>query len=182
VKPLPQVLVATANLPKGHIVRADDVTWKQQPTGKAAATFADREELVVGQETQRNLRAGEPIATIDVRSIPLVRRGDIVTVVARNQGITVRTDGKAMTDGGLGQPVKVISLDGRRELTARVSGFHEVAVGGMPGDEVAAQGSGTGIRLVSATEQTQGKSVITADGSVSANRPVRRSREKQGAN
>jgi flagellar basal body P-ring formation protein FlgA len=182
VKPLPQVLVATANLPKGHIVRPDDVSWKQQPAGKAAATFVDREELVVGQETQRNLRAGEPIAMIDVRGVPLVRRGDIVTVVVKNQGITVRTDGKAMMDGGLGQAIKVLSLDGRRELSARVSGYHEVAVGSLPADDPAAQGNGTGVRLVTTTAADQRSAVTTAEGTVPAQGPATNRRLTRGGN
>ena len=148
VTPLPQVLVASANLPKGHVVGPDDVSWKQQSPAKAAETFLDREELVIGQETKRNLRAGEPIAAVDIRGVPLVRRGDIVTVIARSQGIVVRTDAKALSDGSLGQPVKLVSLDGRRELNARVSGYHEANVGPSSGEGAAGLGSGTGIRLV----------------------------------
>jgi len=182
IKPLPQVLVPTANLPKGHIVRPDDVSWRQQPADKPGQSFVDREELVVGQETQRTLRAGEPIAMIDVRGVPLVRRGDIVSVVARNQGIVVRTDGKAMTDGGLGQAIKVLSLDGRRELSARVTGYHEVAVGGPTGDEPAAQGNGTGIRLVTATAKAQGTQVTTAEATADANRPGTQARLTRGGN
>jgi len=155
VRPLPQVLVPTANLPKGHVVRAEDVSWKQQPATTTLANYVDRPELVVGQETRRTLRAGEPIAPVDIRGVPLVRRGDIVTVVARSHGIVVRTDAKSMADGSLGQPIKMVSLDGRRELVARVSGYHEATVSGLPGDELVVQGNGTGVRLMSADSQKQ---------------------------
>ena len=152
VRPLPQVLVPTANLPKGHVVRAEDVSWKQQPATTTLANYVDRPELVVGQETRRTLRAGEPIASVDIRGVPLVRRGDIVTVVARSHGIVVRTDAKSMADGSLGQPIKLVSLDGRRELVARVSGYHEATVGGLTGDEPLVQGNGTGVRLLTAAD------------------------------
>ena len=155
VAPLPQVLVAAANLPKGHIVGPNDVTWKQQPAAKAAESFLDREELVVGQETKRQLRSGEPIAAVDVRGIPLVRRGDIVTVIARGQGIVVRTDAKAQGDGSLGQPIKLLSLDGRRELSALVSGFHEATVPPASGEGQAVAGNGTGVRLLTAAPANQ---------------------------
>lgn len=150
VRPLPQVVVPTANLPKGHIVRADDLSLKQQPATTSGATYLDQPELVVGQETRRTLRAGEPIAAVDVRGVPLVRRGDIVTVVARNQGIVVRTDARAMADGSLGQPIKLVSLDGRRELSALVSGYHEASVSPSAGDGATVAGSGTGVRLLTA--------------------------------
>jgi flagella basal body P-ring formation protein FlgA len=164
VTPLPQVLVASANLPKGHVVSAEDVSWKQQPAVKPAGAFLDREELVVGQETKRNLRAGEPIASVDIRGVPLVRRGDIVTVIARGHGIVVRTDAKALADGSLGQPIKLVSLDGRRELNAYVSGYHEASVGPSSGDGAALPGNGTGIRLVTVESGNQ---------RVSSNRPER---------
>lgn len=150
VRPLPQVLVPTANLPKGHIVRPDDVAFKQQPATAADVAYVDREELVVGQETKRTLRAGEPISHVDIRGVPLVRRGDIVTVVARSRGLVVRTDAKALADGGLGQPIKLVSLDGRRELEARVSGYHEASVGPATGDGPLVQGNGTGVKLLTA--------------------------------
>jgi flagella basal body P-ring formation protein FlgA len=119
------------------------------------AAYVDRTELVVGQETKRTLRAGEPISTIDIRGVPLVRRGDIVTVVARNRGIVVRTDAKSLADGSLGQAIKLISLDGRRELVARVSGYHEASVSMTAVEEPGAQGKGTGVRLLTADASPQ---------------------------
>jgi flagella basal body P-ring formation protein FlgA len=150
VRPLPQVLVPTSTLPKGHVVRAEDVTWKQQPATASGNSYLERPELVVGQETRRTLRAGEPISAIDIRGVPLVRRNDIVTVVARSQGIVVRTDARALADGSLGQPIKLVSLDGRRELVARVSGYHEARVSMEPLDDGTMHGSGTGVRLLMA--------------------------------
>jgi flagella basal body P-ring formation protein FlgA len=155
VVPLPQVLVAAAVLPKGHVVGPNDVTWKQPSTGQATESFLDREELVIGQETKRQLRAGEPIAAVDIRGVPLVRRGDIVTVVARNQGVVVRIDAKAQADGSLGEPIKLLTLEGRRELNARVSGFHEASVGPSSRDLPAVPGNGTGVRLLIAETLVQ---------------------------
>jgi flagella basal body P-ring formation protein FlgA len=170
VRPLPQVLVPTANLPKGHIVRADDVSLKQQPATSTGAMYLDQPELIVGQETRRTLRAGEPIAAVDVRGVPLVRRGDIVTVVARNHGIVVRTDARAMADGSLGQPIKLVSLDGRRELSALVSGYHEASVNPAAADGQAVQGNGTGLRLLTSNPDSPRPLRSSADRAAAASR------------
>lgn len=146
IQPLPQVIVASSNLPKGHVVQAEDVKFQQQPLTAVETPLFDREELVVGQETKRRLRVGEPIAVGDVRGVPLVRRGDMVTVVARGGGIVVRTDAKATMDGGLGQEIRLTSLDGRRELSARVSGYHEATVSAGNGQPPPTKG--TGIRIL----------------------------------
>ncbi len=170
VRPLPQVLVPTANLPKGHVLRADDLSLKQQPATSGGATYLDQPDLVVGQETRRTLRAGEPIAAVDVRGVPLVRRGDIVTVVARNHGIVVRTDARAMADGSLGQPIKLMSLDGRRELSALVSGYHEASVTPAAGDGAIVQANGTGVRLLTADADVPRTSHSGADKAKPASR------------
>jgi flagella basal body P-ring formation protein FlgA len=146
-KQLPRVVAPKANLSRGHIIRPEDVDWKQLEAGDNVADFAVQIEQVVGQETKRAFRAGESFTVADLRGVPLIKRGDIVTVVARSRGITVRMDAKSRGDGSLGQQVNVVSLDGRRELSVRVTGFHEAAViaGSEPSPQ---QDSGTGLRLV----------------------------------
>jgi hypothetical protein len=57
-------------------------------------------------------------------------------------------EAKAAGDGSLGQQVKLVSLDGRRELVARVAGFHEAVVTPGTGDETPPVGTGTGVRLL----------------------------------
>lgn len=148
-KQLPRVLAPKANMSRGHIIRPDDVVWKQLEEAENVADYATQVEQVVGQEARRGFRAGESFTVADLRGVPLVKRGDIVTVVARSRGITVRMDAKSRGDGCLGQQVTVVSLDGRRELTVRVTGFHEAAV--IAGTEPSPQhDSGTGLRVVAA--------------------------------
>ena len=175
IRPLPQVLVPTASIPKGHVVQPDDLSWKQQPVVTANATYLDRAEMVVGQEAKRTLRAGEPISNLDVRSVPLVRRGDIVTVLARSHAIVVRTDAKSLGDGSLGEPIKLVSLDGRRELVARVSGYHEATVGPTSGEVKPVQGNGTGVRLLTADSERAPSRRSEASGATGnhVNRPIR---------
>jgi flagella basal body P-ring formation protein FlgA len=147
---LPRVLVPKANLPKGHIVRSDDVVWKQLEGADESAEYVTQYEQIVGQEARRAFRAAEPILLADVRSIPLIKRGDIVTVVARSQGIVVRMDAKARGDGAIGQSVKVVSLDGRRELTVRVTGYHEAMVVSAENETAVPADAGTGLKMVTA--------------------------------
>ncbi|MBI3864987.1 MAG: hypothetical protein HY290_24195, partial [Planctomycetia bacterium] len=61
---------------------------------------------------------------------------------------------KATMDGGLGQIIRLNSLDGRRELSARVSGYHEATISAGVNDVPPAPNKGTGIRLLSG-EQTR---------------------------
>jgi flagellar basal body P-ring formation protein FlgA len=146
VAPLPQVVVAAHNLPKGHILRAEDLSRRQLDPSEKGIVLTDA-GLVIGRETTRTLRVGDAFRENDIRGIPLVRRGDIVTVFAGSGGIRVRMEAKSQGDGCAGERIKLTSLDGRRELTATVTGYHEAAAGPPGSDDIPALG-GVGVRLL----------------------------------
>jgi flagella basal body P-ring formation protein FlgA len=154
VTPLPSVLVPRTSLAKGHVLRAEDLTFKQLESTAGGITWFERLEQIVGQEAKKSLRAGEVITAKDVRGVPLIRQGDIVTVYSRSGGIEVRMEAKSRGDGTLGDSVKLISLDGRRELNAKVSGFHEATVIPTAPPAAAPPATGTGIRLLSHESST----------------------------
>jgi len=82
-------------------------------------------EEVVGRETTRALPEGKPLEVDALRSQPLVRRGDVVTVFAQAPGLKVKTMARARDDAGMGEQVVLDSLHERKPLLARVVGFQE---------------------------------------------------------
>ena len=63
-----------------------------------------------------------------LRAPLMVRRGDVLPVVARAGSILVRTTGVAQQDGAMGELVKVKTADGEGAFVARVSGFRKLEV------------------------------------------------------
>lgn len=124
-EPHPQVLAARFNLPAGHVVRAEDLVWQQQkrPAGPQPLP-AD----LTGRETVRPLRQGQPITREDVKSVPLIRRNDIVVVHSTAPGIRVSTEMKSRSEGARGDRVILVTLDGREQVAARVVGLQEAVV------------------------------------------------------
>lgn len=124
----PAVVVATRALPRGTIVNASDVrTQRDAPLDTQAECFGTIEE-VVGRQTTRMIAVGKAIEREWVRAPLLVRRGEIVTVLARASGITVSTNARAHDDGSEGELVAVESLHDRGKFFARVCGLREVEV------------------------------------------------------
>ena len=126
VTPWPWVLAANADLPAGHRLRVADLAWSQVESAEGLFTEVER---LIDLEMARPVRAGQPVRADEVRSVPLVRSGDIVTVSSRRGGISIRRPMKARGDGALGEEITLTTLDGRERLTARVTGFHEAQVG-----------------------------------------------------
>lgn len=123
------VVVAVQDLPRGTVVLESDVTLAKltdKNTSRAVATTIDE---VVGKETTNSIRADKPILTREVREPILVKRGELVTVIAVSGGIRVRTQGKARENGSLNQLIAIESVGKKRKsFQARVSDLQEVQV------------------------------------------------------
>ena len=118
----PFVVAVKYTVPKGHVLRADDLAWTQ---AEDSASDFDRFEQVIGRETKRTIRKDEPIRADEIQAVPLVRSNDIVTVYSRSPGITVKRPFKARGSGAMGDTVALVSLDGRQRVVARITGYHE---------------------------------------------------------
>ncbi len=128
----PQVVTVRYTVPRGRVLQESDLSLI--PVDDPSEAFADVRH-VVGKEAVRTLRPGEPIKPNDVRTVPLVRRNDIVTVYCRVGGIVVRRPFRARDEGSRGDVITLVSLDGRDKITAVVTAFHEAEVipaGGGP--------------------------------------------------
>lgn len=150
VTPWPWVLAANVDLPAGHRLRVADLAWSQMESTDGLFTEVER---LIDLEMARPLRAGQPVRADDVRTVPLVRSGDIVTVTSRSGAISIRRPMKARSEGALGEEVTLTTLDGRERLTARVTGFHEAQVG-VSGQPVAATGPESGVKVMIETESS----------------------------
>lgn len=124
----PALVVTARSLPRGTVIRAADVELQHAaPQDRRSEGFTSIDD-VVGKETTRAILEGKVLPQESVRAPLLVRRGEVVTVYARNAGICVRTLGRARDNGSLGELVAVESLQDRTTYFARVSNVREVEV------------------------------------------------------
>lgn len=125
VSRLPKALALKQNLPRGQVIRAADLTWVD--IERIEDHLVDPKQ-VVGTETQRSLRAEVPIRRDDVRQLPLIRRGEVVSVTAQIGSIAVRRYCRSLEEGSLDQFVTLVPVDGKERITARVSGLREAEI------------------------------------------------------
>jgi len=88
---------------------------------------------VIGQRCKRFLAAGSAIVPEALESVPVVARGQLVTIVAVSGGVRAISSGAATQDGYLGDVIKVRASDNRRvELEGVVVGPGKVQIGERP--------------------------------------------------
>ena len=93
---------------------------------------------VVGQQARRFVDRGEMLTARDVKPVPLVKRGQLVTVYHRQGGVLIRTVGKALAGGSYGDLIPVKNEGSRRWFDATITGPQTVEVRSL--DVVVASG------------------------------------------
>jgi len=85
-------------------------------------------ELILGKRTTRAIGAQVPLRADNVELPPLVKRGDLVVIIAESRGLKITTRGQVKKKGRLGEQIPVINLDSKKVLYARVIDANTVKV------------------------------------------------------
>lgn len=122
--PLP---VLAHDVERGTRLEAADFVLEERsaPTGTIAGPGQ-----ILGKETLRRLAAGTIVRASDVGEPRLVRRGEPVMLAIRSGTLLIRAQGRALSDGGRGDLVRVVAVPTNRTLDGVVEGSGAVRVGG----------------------------------------------------
>lgn len=122
------VLVARHNLTRGSIVQFDDLEQQTIDQRKAGRDYVTNTEAVVGKELKRQLQQGHAVRLAMLLEPKVIKRGDAVIVEAQAGNIFVATPGTALSDGKMGQQIRVKNESSRREIKVKVVGPGRVRV------------------------------------------------------
>jgi flagella basal body P-ring formation protein FlgA len=73
-----------------------------------------------GLRAVRPMGTGEVIYKANLDDVPLVSRGDTLTLVYQGRNVRLRTQVEALADGGLGDMIPVRNPDSKREVVAEI--------------------------------------------------------------
>ncbi len=138
-------VVARRAINQGAAIQASDVDIISLQYAALNRLGIDDPQRVVGQRARRLIRAGSTINPDMLERVPLVVRGQLVSVASVVGGVRVVTSGKASGSGHLGDVVTVRPTDRRRvEFDATVVGPGQVQLGGRLPRVASADGNGGG--------------------------------------
>ena len=113
------VAVAAIDLPRGAVVAPGDLRLMERNLGVLREPFLDTESLV-GKRVRRALRAGEVLRKGLLDTPPVVRRGDLVSVMLRSGRLLLTAKGRARDNGVTGETIRVRNIASNKELLCRV--------------------------------------------------------------
>ncbi|MBI4716763.1 MAG: flagellar basal body P-ring formation protein FlgA [Planctomycetes bacterium] len=133
-----QVVTARRAINQDAAVRDEDVALTTVTFARLEHLGLDDAAQVIGQRAKRYIPAGAQIEAEMLETVPLVQRGELVTLTTAVGGIHVVTTAKAEGSGVLGESIKVRSAENKRiEFDAVVVGPARVAVTGDAGTSAA---------------------------------------------
>ncbi|WP_417702020.1 flagellar basal body P-ring formation chaperone FlgA [Pseudomonas sp.] len=116
---LPAVHAARV-IERGQTITAEQLQLQEVNVGRASRGFYNSVDEVIGQGAKRRLRAGQLIAPNLLSAPLLIRRGQQVTIIASQDGISASATGEALANGREGEVIRVRNLGSQKVIEAQV--------------------------------------------------------------
>jgi flagellar basal body P-ring formation protein FlgA len=125
---LAEMVVALYPLSRGMVVAASDVSLQKRDLSAADGKVCFALSDVVGKQVRVPVRANIPVRSDYLERVPLVKNGQVVTIVAENGELRVTAPGTARGSGAEGDLIMVQNMNSKTSVQARVVDAGTVAV------------------------------------------------------
>lgn len=125
------VMVPVLNraIERGEPVSPGDFSNEPRPAASASGAIGGK--AAGGMEATHRLPAGSVVRESDLTRRQAIRRGEPVAVVYHVGGLSISTQGRALSAGAIGDPVRVVSLATNHTLDGTVEGAGTVRLAGQ---------------------------------------------------
>ena len=124
-----RIVVPAHDIARGETIADSDLSYQNADAGQLGFGVVTSMNQLDGMQTRRVLRAGQPVRADDVRKPILVSKGQTITMIFAEPGLTLTATGRAMSEGGMGETVTVLNPVSYRQITGVVTGAGEVRAG-----------------------------------------------------
>ncbi len=128
VEALTDVVVATRAMERGMVVEKGDVALLKRDMATVPAKTCRNLNEVLGKRVRVGIRGNSPVRSDYLERLPVVKSGQLVTIVAENDKFRITATGKAKGNGAEGETVVVQNLNAQKELSAVVMDAKTVRV------------------------------------------------------
>lgn len=122
------VLVARRSLARDHVLLAEDVLAERRDVSRIVGGYVSEPEDIVGQRLKRRLVSGTVISPGMLRERIVIRRGQSVTLVVKNDALSIRMAGTALMDGSLNERIRVENTTSERVVEGIVRSAQYVEI------------------------------------------------------
>lgn len=129
VEALTDTVVSLRQIESGSTIMAADLTLQKREITQNSRFSARSMDDVIGKKTRTTVRANQPVRSDQIEKIPLIKSGQMVTIIAENEVLKISVSGTAHSSGAAGDIIRVQNLTSLKEIPARVIDASTVQVG-----------------------------------------------------
>lgn len=128
IEVLTDVVLAKKPLGRSQIITKQDVVIKRMDLANLPKDIITQKADVIGKRIKRNLKPGSVLRKDFVTLPPVVKKGDLVLIIAQTKGLRISTQGIVKERGRAGDRIRVVNLDSNKTIYARVKNSSTVQV------------------------------------------------------
>ena len=128
VEVLAEVVITKKPVGRHKPITEDDIELLKMDLAKLPSGVITDTEAVLGKRTRRAIGAKTVLRADLVEFPPLVKRGDVVVIIAESSGLKITALGEAKKKGRLGESIPVMNYDSKKILYGRVLDSNTVVV------------------------------------------------------
>ncbi|MDO3378053.1 flagellar basal body P-ring formation chaperone FlgA [Geoalkalibacter halelectricus] len=113
------VAVAAVDLSRGVMLTERDINFVEMDLARLRNPAFSAEDLV-GKVLRRSMRLGDVLDRSFVEEPSLVRRGEVVTIIARRGALELNATGVARDEGKLGDTIRIRNSASQKEILCQV--------------------------------------------------------------
>ncbi|CAM4507472.1 MAG: hypothetical protein LEGION0403_FIIPPAGN_00566 [Legionella sp.] len=113
---------------KGAKITGNDIYQTEMDVHKLKNGYFNDIDDLIGQVCKQNIAANHPFTPANIELPKVVRKGEKISMITGNNNLTISMEGIAITDGSLGETIKVRNLSSKKIVEAQVSGEKRVTV------------------------------------------------------
>ena len=129
VRTFEDLVVTTGKIKKHEKISLDKVELKRIETTKLRREYFTDIKSFSGCRSKRVISGKRIITPADLEHVPVINKGDKITIVCQGRGVRVTARGVALRDGVIGEKIPVKNLSGGARLIAQVIEAGKVSVG-----------------------------------------------------
>jgi flagella basal body P-ring formation protein FlgA len=122
------VVLTVKPLGKYQPIEADDIIVKKMNLARVPANVVVRADQVLGLRARHSIAANCLLRNDQIESLPVIRRGDVVQMIAESDVLKVAAKGMAKENGAVGERIRVMNLRSRKIIYAQVLNEQTVQV------------------------------------------------------
>lgn len=115
------IVVASRSLAKNKILKAEDFHTERFDINRFSGAYLTELDKIIGKQLIRPVQLGTPVLSNMLKKPILIRRGELVILLAKTHTYEVRMQGKAMMDGASGDRIRVRNSSSKRIIEGKLA-------------------------------------------------------------